>query len=552
MSLDIEPQDLFRMASRLVRSRLHLEGQKQAFLEGTHKDKARTVIESKLKVIQPAIDWEVDRVKHAKTLIDNTVGQDDRSRLRTRLWGLAVDRQLDPIPMDDSFYSSSSLPADTADWLLSYCTSPFTTSPNHAALKEITAAPEKPQQGFQLYLRCRQSTCRRERERLLKFQTAFPSYSPEIQAKIEHLHPLQDDTVICITYIGQTIGVGPFERYQEDIKQEQASLMHNWTRFIGEPYKIFEFHEMRRVTSSPRSDSAAGAIWLSRPDLWTIEFAFVTAACKASFNSATGGIPRYTIKEEVKEVIAKAFSDSLAKVAIRPQPAVDSDRQCLRQKLQRHMDGMVYTYNRLGKDRRVISALAQSEVIDEWMDGHGFSLILAKDLPANAAGGHRGWNSVAAGPSPKLWRHLLRTVRAAAEVTDEKAPWLEGDGFVDFWCITLLHRDIFIACIFLCRILVILNPKVICVRSDKCVCMMKMHMFSLKPSENQDFFNMLREPSSDYEAVKALATVLRTKLENGWEGDSDIEEEDSDTFDDSRLAEAPQRRQGLLLVRTTM
>jgi hypothetical protein len=90
------------------------------------------------------------------------------------------------------------------------------------------------------------------------------------------------------------------------------------------------------------------------------------------------------------------------------------------------------------------------------------------------------------------------------------------------------------------------------VRSDKCVCMMKMHMFSLKPSENQDFFNMLREPSSDYEAVKALATVLRTKLENGWEGDSDIEEEDSDTFDDSRLAEAPQRRQGLLLVRTTM
>jgi hypothetical protein len=213
----------------------------------------------------------------------------------------------------------------TADWLKQFIESPYTTSPDHPALKKCSssAREEDSDQAFQVYIRTYEcvsfeciydsrllcfrlpylrTTVQRERTLLKGFLHQYPQYTVSVNAKLRSLAETPDQT-IWGHYIGQTIDTDPLGRYEDDLGSAPDSMMKKWLSFSSYEWVIWEF----RAFHTPLGEifGAASDIWRSRSDFHEIEYGLVLAADKRGWNSAPGGLPQasYTTPPDLSSLL---------------------------------------------------------------------------------------------------------------------------------------------------------------------------------------------------------------------------------------------------------
>ena len=121
-----------------------------------------------------------------------------------RLELVAQDRG--QVPLSSSFFEALDRykDADTTQWLESYLASPYTTSPNHPALR-LSTLPADGEDVFHVYYRAYETTVKDEKARLEGFLDRYPGYKWLIAPKLKLLDQLSPSSTIWSHYIGQTM-----------------------------------------------------------------------------------------------------------------------------------------------------------------------------------------------------------------------------------------------------------------------------------------------------------------------------------------------------------
>lgn len=104
------------------------------------------------------------------------------------------------------------------------------------------------------------------------------------------------------------------------------------------------------------------------------------------------------------------------------------------------------------------------------VNGRVLSIMLGKDIPhealTRAEDGEFGFYGSLVGPGPALSLRLRKMAMVVDEVAETKWCALVG-GFLDFWCIVIVHRHVWIAIILLVRYLRLTRPLLLRVQSGK-------------------------------------------------------------------------------------
>lgn len=245
----------------------------------------------------------------------------------------------------------SRLDADTTDWLRRFILDPYSTDPQHPALKfcgtadsEVSSgASAKSERSSQVYIRTYKTTALEERERLEAFVKAFPHLMPQVSPKLQALEGREGSSVVWGHYIGQTIFSSPVGRHKHDQEaalndNSQKSTFLRWLAFTSSPHtlntsashsssspssqssttvpsalkwKIYEFRAFYTPIAS--SSSAPSDIWRGRPDLQELEYGLILGADKKGWNSAPGGLPQtaYVVGPQLTEILQADVSPVL-------------------------------------------------------------------------------------------------------------------------------------------------------------------------------------------------------------------------------------------------
>ena len=242
------------------------------------------------ETLKPLADWQTQRMrnramivrKHTENL--NLSSSEVKGAISRILFDIAVDRQLYPIPVNSPFYNK--MDTNFAFWFLSFIMSPYTTSPDHPALKQSSNTRESEEVGWsKYYIRFRKETRADLVANLEGFLKEYPAYAPEIEPKLLHLQDLDSKATDLYThYVGYTTKEDVRDREREDRWTGGSSLLRNWTK-SGSPYEVYEIVSLRQ-----KQDAGEG--WLNSPQLWIAEYLLEMASSKTGFNSSVGGVPQ--------------------------------------------------------------------------------------------------------------------------------------------------------------------------------------------------------------------------------------------------------------------
>ena len=189
-----------------------------------------------------------------------------------------------------------------------------------------------------------------------------------------------------------------------------------------------------------------------------------------------------------------------------------SDRNLLH-KIAYHVRGMVDTFKQIGRTRSLISDAGQFNTVTQLAQGHSSSglLVVGKDITVRQAKGI-SWFDNSAGLATRLFEWVSAWNREGHIPRNPFGPdppqTQQPYRFVDFWSVILLHLDVLISCIFLCRIFFILKPRIICILSDKVFSLMEEDNFSI--SRQHLPIEFLEDPGiDDYSHLETYKRRLR-------------------------------------------
>ena len=320
--------------------------------------------------------------------------------------------------------------------------------------------------------------------------------------------------------------------------------MVNWLEFTKISYKIYEFLAFK----TPKPESFTGTekdLWLASPHLWEYEYGLVLASRRASLNSAPGGLPQVVYQpSETFQKIADLTHASLDPPSVMTVPAevdhdpsvttfpveedqerldrpsvmtvpFEEDQERLEMVMKAHYREMKSTFVQRGlisEDALQKAVYQATNVVFDSQSKTSGLLLVCKDITRQDAEGLSDWWNDYSGPAPKLWRRLWQTVSRTEPPGDDRHLIAGIAAMINMWCVTLVHKEVILACIFLCRTLCILRPRVICVMSDKVTTLLQKGYFD-EPGIN------LRAP------LKTLKDIWRAKtLGDPLEQEPDIAE----------------------------
>lgn len=137
-------------------------------------------------------------------------------------------------------------------------------------------------------------------------------YQIALQSKIDYLERLKRDAELdgknakdirtYTRYFGQTVRTDAAGRlaehlYASSLPSAPPTLVQTYMKRFEGAFETFEFVDLRRNNSAAstialNTTESASQIWLTRPDLWNLEYIVVLAGGFGSMNSASGGMPQ--------------------------------------------------------------------------------------------------------------------------------------------------------------------------------------------------------------------------------------------------------------------